>query len=315
MADTLPGGASPMILVVGATGELGHRVVDLLLARGEAVRCLVRPSTDGSRLRTAGADVVAGDLLDPPSLATACDGAETVVDTATMMSRQLAGQRRPAMLEVDLRGTLALIDAAEKAGVRRFVYLSFAGLGGLGLGTALERGKLAGEERLRSTTMRAVIVRPDAFSDLHFSPVARFDLAAGKVATVGRGDTRRRWVTTDDVAALVAALAVEPDPPAVVEFGGPEALSRNEVVALAERLTGRRFRHQHLPRPVARALVRLLRGSRPALASMFGVGLEQDLVPATWDDDPLRRRGIRPMSATDVIRASVGAIDRKEEVT
>ena len=42
-----------------------------------------------------------------------------------------------------------------------------------------------------------------------------------------------RWVSTDDAAALVAAVAVEPDPPAMVEFGGPEAISRNEAIAIA----------------------------------------------------------------------------------
>jgi len=304
-----------MILVVGATGELGRRVVDLLLARGESVRCLVRPSTDGARLHAAGADVVAGDLVDPASLADACRSAEVVIHTATMMSRQFAGQRRPSMREVDEVGTVTLIAAAESAGVRRFVYLSYAGLDALRLGTALERGKLAGERRLRSTTMRSVVIRPDAFSDLHFSPRARFDLAAGKVATVGHGDSRRRWVTTDDVAELVAAVAVEPHPPAMIEFGGPEAISRHEIVALVEELTGRSFKHQHMPRPVARLLIRILRRAKPAFASALGAGLEQDLQPATWDDQPLRQRGITPTSPTDFIRRSVEDTNRKEEVT
>ena len=92
------------------------------------------------------------------------------------------------------------------------------------------------------------LTRPDAFQDIHLAPMGRFDVARGKVAVFGKGDTKRRWVSTDDVAALVAALAVEPDPPAMVEFGGPEALTRNEAIAVAEQATGRRHRVGHEPR-------------------------------------------------------------------
>ena len=106
----------------------------------------------------------------------------------------------------------ALVDAAEDAGVQRFVYLSYAGLDD-SFGTPLDRAKLAIERRLRSSTMRTVIVRPDAFQEIHLGPIGRFDLQAGKVAIVGKGDTKRRWVAVEDVAQLVTALTLEPDPP------------------------------------------------------------------------------------------------------
>jgi uncharacterized protein YbjT (DUF2867 family) len=198
----------------------------------------------------------------------------------------------------------ALIDSAEQAGVQRFVYLSYAGLDAE-LGFPLERAKLATEQRLRSSSMRPVLVRPDAFQDIHLTPVGRFDIAGGKVAVSGRGDTKRRWVSTDDVAALVAAVAVEPDPPLVIEFGGPEAISRNDAIAVAERLTGRRMNRQRMPRRLTRLGMRLLARPNPALASIFGVGLLQDLNKIRWDDTPLRQRGIAPISASDFIRGQV----------
>lgn len=290
-----------MIFVAGGTGELGGRVVRLLREQGHAVRCLLRPGSDGDALRSQGAKLVVGDLANPATLSGACDGAETVVATATVIGRRLAGARRPSIRDVDQAGMAALIDAAEASSVERFVYVSFAGADAQ-LGTPLERAKIATEQRLRRSSMRSVIVRPDAFQDIHLAPIGRFDIAAGKVAVFGKGDTKRHWVSTDDVAALVAALAVEPDPPAMVEFGGPEALSRNEAIAIAEQATGRSIKRQRLPRPLTRLGMRLLAKPNDALASVFGAGLLQDLVASGWDDAPLKERGINAKPASQFIR-------------
>jgi uncharacterized protein YbjT (DUF2867 family) len=290
-----------MILVVGGTGELGGRVVKLLRAQGHDVRCMVRPRSDHSALSGLGASLVSGDLTRPETLQPACEGVTTVVATATVIARRLAGARRPSMREADEEGMAALVSAAESAGVERFVYMSFPGVDA-GIGTPLERAKLAIERRLDASSMRAVVVRSDAFQEIHLSPAARFDVASGKAAIVGKGDTRQRWVSVDDVAALVAAVAVEPDPPPIITFGGPEAISKNEAVAVVEAETGRRMKVQHMPRPVARIAIRLLDKRNDALASAFGAGLLQDLQPADWDDAPLRERGIIPRPASDFLR-------------
>lgn len=194
----------------------------------------------------------------------------------------------------------ALVGAAERAGVERFVYLSFAGAES-GLGSPMERAKLVVERRLRAAGLRAVIVRPDAYQDINLTPLGRFDVAGGKVTVIGRGDTRRRPVAVDDVAALVAAVALEPDPPEVVEFGGPEAISRNQAIAVAERATGRRMSRTRMPAAAARLGMRLLARRNDALTSVFAAGLHQDRVEARWDDGPLRQRGIAGRSATEFI--------------
>lgn len=290
-----------MVLVVGGTGDLGARVVRGLIAAGESVRCLVRASSDDRPLLSLGASTVRGDLADAESLRRVCEAGEGVVATATAIARILAGAKRPTLREVDQDGMLALVEAAERAGVSRFVYVSFAAAE-RGLGSPLERAKLAVERRLARSTLPSVIVRPDAFQEVHLAPVGRFDIAGGRVAVIGKGDTRRRWVSTADVAALVCAVSVEPDPPRMLELGGPEALTRNEAIAVAEQASGRAIRRQRMPRPVARVAVRVLSPRYDALASVFAAGLHQDLVPATWDDGPLRQRGISPRSASDFIR-------------
>jgi uncharacterized protein YbjT (DUF2867 family) len=290
-----------MLLVVGGTGELGGRVVRLLLGQGHEVRCLVRAGSNGEQLEELGAKVVRGDLTDPASLVEACQGIETVIATATVIARRLAGVPGPSIHEADELGMASLVDAAEAAGVRRFVYLSYAGVDA-GLGHPIEKAKIATERRLERSRLRRVVVRPDAFHEIHLAPLGRFDMGAGKVAVFGKGDTKVRWVSTDDAAALVAAVAVEPDPPVLVEFGGPEALSRNEAIAIAEELTHRKMKVQRMPRPVARLAMRLLHRRKDGLAAVFGVGLLQDLYAGDWDDEPLRQRGITPRSTTDFLR-------------
>jgi uncharacterized protein YbjT (DUF2867 family) len=299
-----------MILVVGATGDLGSRVTRRLRAQGRPVRCLVRSSINDGWLRQIGAELVSGDLAAPSSLRGACGGIDTVIATATAMGRRLAGASSSSIREVDEEGMISLVDAAEMAGVHRFVYLSFTGVDA-SIGTTLEHAKLAVEKRLGTSSLQSVIVRADAFQEVHLGPVARFDMAGGKAAIIGKGNTRRRWVATEDVAALLCAVALEPAPPALIEFGGPEPLTKNEAVAIARDLTHRRMKVQRMPRPVARLLVRLLKRRNDALASAFGAGLHQDLYEAAWDDKPLRQRGIEPKKATDFLREQANQLPQQ----
>ncbi len=254
-----------------------------------------------------GVDVVVGDLTDPASLRAACEGVETVVATATAIGRRLAGAGGPTIREVDELGMLGLVDAAEGAGVTRFVYVSFAGIDS-SIGSPIDRAKQAVEQRLGASRMRRVIIRPDAFQDVHLTPLARFDMARGKVAVFGSGKVPQRWVSVDDAAALIAALSVEPDPPGLVEFGGPEALSRTGAIAVAERATGRRMKVQRMPIWAARLGMRLLARRNDALASLFGLGVLQDRLQVRWDETPLTTRGISPRSATEFIETQARAV-------
>ncbi len=286
-----------MILVVGGSGDLGSRVVRRLRDAGCEVRCLVRAGTDAQWMSTLGVEVVRGDLTDHSSLPAACAGAETVVASATAIGRMLAGAKKPGIREVDENGTTALVEAAEAAGVERFVYVSYAGVDA-SLGMPLERAKAAVESRLARSQMRRVVVQPDAFQDIHLAPMGRFDVRAGKAAVFGQGETKRRWVATQDVASLVAEVTLEADPPDTVAVGGPEAISRNEAIEIAETLTGRRFKVQRMPRALTRLAMRLLDRPSPAMASIFGLGLMFDVVEAAWDDAPLRERGITPRTTS-----------------
>src|SRR5947209_20573917 len=115
-----------MNLVIGATGLLGGQICRLLASHHEPVRALVRPSADAPRmeeLRQSGAELVTGDLKDPASLAAACAGATAVFSTASATFSRQAGD---SIESVDRQGQLHLIEAAQSAGIKHFVYASFS---------------------------------------------------------------------------------------------------------------------------------------------------------------------------------------------
>lgn len=113
-----------MNLVVGATGDLGRSIAIKLLERSERTRVLVRPQSDYRELKAAGAEVVFGDLKDPASLQAALKGVTTLLCTATATQRG-----GPDSIEtVDRQGVAHLIEAASKAGIDHFIYVSAIGL-------------------------------------------------------------------------------------------------------------------------------------------------------------------------------------------
>jgi uncharacterized protein YbjT (DUF2867 family) len=284
-----------MLLVCGASGELGGRVARRLAGHDGGLRLLVRDAAPAG----LEAEVVRGDLRDPASLERALRGVTTVVTTVTAMGRALSGERLD-LRAVDGHGSLALVTAAERAGVERFVYVSYAGLSDEAARSfPLAAAKRAVERRLIASPMRHVIVRPDAFQELWLSAQAGFDWQRGRVIVLGRGEAKARYVAIDDVAQAVAHWATAGDAPPLVELGGPEAVTRHEAVAIFEAASGRALRTHHVPRPALRTAMRVLRRARPELASITGLALFADLEDARWTDAPLREIGIEPRSVTE----------------
>src|SRR3954464_7344699 len=107
------------VLVVGATGSLGGKVVDELLQRGRSVRALVRSTTDASRLENKGVEIARGDMLDVDSLVAAMHGTDAVITTAAGYTR--GGKNAQ---DIDIVGNSNLAEAARRTNIRRFVLTS-----------------------------------------------------------------------------------------------------------------------------------------------------------------------------------------------
>src|SRR5256884_6597267 len=152
-----------MDLVVGSTGLVGQQVALGLGRLGRRVRALVRCGTHHEKaapLLSAGVEIVDADLTKPESLPSACAGVETLLTTATSMPQG----KDDGLRRVDHDGTLALIESAERAGVRHFVYTSYSG--NIRVDSPLETAKRDCEKRLLSSKMRVTVLRPSYFMEI-----------------------------------------------------------------------------------------------------------------------------------------------------
>jgi uncharacterized protein YbjT (DUF2867 family) len=224
------------VAVVGATGLLGGTICRTLCARGESVRALVRPATDRAarrRLEVLGARVFEGDMEIPASLDACFEGVDAVVSTASSFPHD---PRPDAIDRVDRDGQLAVVTAAERARVRRVVYVSFPPIP---FDFPFQRAKRAVEDRLRASGIDYVVLQPAKFMDVWFTPPLGFDVEE-RVRLYGDGTTPQSWIAVADVAEVAAqVLRLEEASRTTLAFGGPEALPQSDVVRVFEHALGR----------------------------------------------------------------------------
>lgn len=236
-----------MILVVGSTGLLGREVVRQLANKGKSVRALVRATSDPGKVAEVkgyGAEVVVGDLCERASLDAACQGVTAVISTASAMPFSYVPEQNTPQT-VDCEGVLGLVDAAEAAGVERFVYISFPPIEAA---SPLQDAKRAVEQRLRDSRLTYTILQPTYFMEVWLSPAVGFDYVNRKAQLNGSGLNPISWISLQDVARYAAeSLDVPGARNVALELGGPQALSPAKVVQTFEQVGGQPFEVQHIP--------------------------------------------------------------------
>lgn len=261
-------------------------------------------TAEATTLGALGIDVVTGDLRQRDTLDAAVAGVDTIVATASAFNRQLGGARDLSLEDVDHRGYLALIDAAETAGVRRFVFVTLCRRL-MTITSPLTEAHLAIRDRLATSPMRSTIVGCDLCMDRSFHPRSGFDWERGVTTIFGTGETRSAFVANANIAELVARIALEPDPPEEVEVGGPELLTWNDAADILERKLGHPVERTRLPASALRDSRQALWDQDPCMASVMSFGLSADLADSTVTDEPLRARGIAPVTLAQHLDAVV----------
>ncbi len=227
-----------IILVAGATGDLGGAIARALLSKGEQVRVLVRPPSNYKPLVDAGAEPVFGDLKVRSSLDPACKGVKVLITTANSAKR--GGEDNPQT--VDLEGNRKLIDAAKAAGVRHFIFVSISGIPPNSL-VPLLQAKLATEQYLAASGIPYTIIAPDAFMDFWVALVVGLPAVSGRPVTlVGSGNFKHSFIFTGDIVNFIVASINNPK--AInrkLTMGGPKALSYRDSVATFEKVLGRKI--------------------------------------------------------------------------
>lgn len=256
-----------MILVVGATGMVGSGICQSLSTKGLPFKALVRETSDPGKvanLKALGAQLVKGDLRDPASLKAACQEVDAVIETVSAMPFSYSPGQNDIQ-HVDLEGSIALMDAAKAAGVKHYIYTSFSG--NLEADFPLCQAKRAAEKHLRESGMIYTILRPGCFMEVWLSPAVGFDPANSKIAVYGAGEAPLSWIALADVVAFaVESLSNPAARNAMLELGGPQALSPHAVIKIFEKLAGKTMEVAHVP---AEALKAQMEAATDAMQKSF----------------------------------------------
>jgi uncharacterized protein YbjT (DUF2867 family) len=297
-----------LLLLTGATGYIGGRLLKALETRQHRLRCLAR-RPEFLRPRVAeSTDVVKGDLLDPTSLGAAMEG----VDSAYYLVHSMGSTG--AFEEEDRRAAKSFADAAREAGVRRIIYL-----GGLGSGDKLSRHLASRQEVGR-------ILRDSGVSTIEFR--ASIIIGSGSLsfemirALVDRLPVMitPRWVRIlaqpiaieDVIDYLIAALDIEVDDSAVFEIGGADRVSYADIMLEYARQRG--LRRLMVPVPV---LTPRLSSLWLGLVTPVYARVGRKLIDSTThetvveDDLALRLFDIRPRGIREAIERALSNEDRE----
>ena len=215
------------ILVTGATGNIGHHVVNQLVQRGAPVRALVRNPAKADF--PAGVDVVQGDLLDVDALRRAFDG----VSTLFLLN---------AVVPDEFTQALVTLNIAREAGVQRVVYLSVIH-SDLYVNVPHFAGKFGVERMIEQMGFSATILRPAYFID---NDVTIKDVVLGYgVYPMPVGGKGLAMVDARDIAEVAAIElirrhdAAQPLPLERINVVGPDTLTGSDVAAIWSDVLGR----------------------------------------------------------------------------
>jgi nucleoside-diphosphate-sugar epimerase len=223
-----------LIILAGATGNLGRCIATALIQKGASVKALVRKESSPEKLKQlqlAGASIAEVDFEYPATLIKACSGGSCVVSA-------LAGLRD---IIVGKQGVL--LDSAVESGVQRFIpsdySIDFTKLpDGTNRNLDLRRDF---HKRLDRAPLAATSILNGAFTDMLTGQAPFILFKLRRVLYWGNPDQRMDFTTINDTAAFTAAAALDPSTPRILRIAG-EQTSARELAKTASEITGKRFR-------------------------------------------------------------------------
>ncbi|EMA66117.1 NAD-dependent epimerase/dehydratase [Halorubrum aidingense JCM 13560] len=294
------------VLVTGATGFVGTRLVPTLLARGHEVVALVRDAD--AYAPPEGVHVVEGDLLEPDTLPPAFEIDGDPVDAAYYLVHSMDGG--PGYEERDRNCAQNFIEAATAAGVGRVIYLGGLGEDREGLSQHLqsrrEVERILAEGGPSLTTLRAAIII--GAGSASFEVVHGLASRLPVMTTPKWVDTLCQPIAIDDVVGYLAGVLDAPETADdTFEIGGPEVLTYAEILRRTRRQLGHRLwivRVPVLSPELSAKWLRLVTDVNPYLARSLVEGLRNTVIV---EDD--RIRDIVPIEQTPFEVAVARAID------
>jgi NADH dehydrogenase len=258
------------VLVTGATGFVGPKIVHALRTRDHEVRALVRRPAQAKTLAAWGCELTEGDVTDAAGLRRAVEGCQAVIHLVAIIKGARADFDR-----VMVGGTENLIGAAEDGGVGRFVLMSALGTNEQNRDLVPYFGsKWAMEQALSGSSLEHIVFRPSFVfgKDGGVLPMfVRQVRLSPLTPIVGSGKARLQPIWVDDVGDFFARAVDSPPETAgqTYEIGGPDAVTWNGLYARLRRILGVRRGTIHLP-------VGVVRGAAMVLEHLPGAPITRD---------------------------------------
>ena len=233
---------------MGATGTLGRQVTRRALDEGYDVHCLVRSPKKAAFLKEWGAKLVTADLCDAATLSPALVGVTMIIDAATTRATDSRSIR-----EVDWQGQINLIEAAQAAGVERFIFFSILDAEKYP-DVPLMDIKHCTEQRLIASGLNYTILRPCGFLQGLIGQYAIPILESQAVWVMGETSPIAYMDTQDIAKFAIRALKVPETEKKSFPVVGARAWGAYEIIRLCERLSDKDARISRMPLGLLRAI-------------------------------------------------------------
>lgn len=284
------------ILVTGGTGVIGAGAIPALLKAGHEVRLLSRGADRDAQEYPERVEPFSATISDPEALAGAADGCEAIIHITGIVE-----EKPPEVTfeKVNVEGTRNVLQTAQSAGVRRFIYLS--SLGADTGESAYHKSKLQAEELVQNFGGEWLILRPGNVygpGDEVISTLFKMVRTLPVIPIVGEGDQKFEPIWYEDLAAaIVRAVDDSMLSGRILELTGGETTSTADLIQRICEITGRQPAQVPLPSWVAQigtAMAESFGGFGQSMASMSGVGM------------PINRSKLQMLVEENVIRNAAG---------
>jgi NADH dehydrogenase len=241
------------VFLTGATGFVGKHMLERLVSEGYSVRALVRDPQKVGLSERVKAELVAGDVVEGTRLDEGMQGCDAVIHLVGIIVEKGAN----TFERVHHLGTRNVVEAAKRAGIKRFVMMSALGVRADGV-VPYQTTKWKGEEEVRQSGLPFCILRPSLIFGEGDGFVTQM-MATMRSAPLfrpvpGDGTPKFRPIAVEDVTTcFVRALTYEAATNQTVDLGGADELTLNEVLAEIARCAGVRKPAVHIPMPLMMA--------------------------------------------------------------
>lgn len=280
------------VLVIGASGFVGHKLAQKLIADGHAVRCLARDPAKVSDLGALGCEIVKGDISNLAAMKLAFDLVQAAFICVHTLSRQPYATASQGFMDVEIAGLGNVVTACRTSGTKRLIYLTSLGVAANGSGVWL-RERWRAEQFLLKSGLDVTVIQPGQIVGVGGTG---FDMMVGQAKKstaimLGTGKNKWRNIALDDLVYYLVGVLDDPRSYGqIYEVGSDDVLTNDQMVDLTAELLGRKHPGKiHVPpallgalAPIVERLSKLPRGAMKGLAD----SLKMD---AVGDPTPIRQ--------------------------